>query len=71
MRRDIPKHIVERYGSARKFRTEKRRQANEARSALGNLRFGCAYTPAMTDIDEAIKALDAITSKLSQKNWGK
>lgn len=42
---DIGKHIVQRYGSSREFKSNKRRLAKLVKYALDDLRAGIAYSP--------------------------
>lgn len=68
----IPAHIVEQYGSARKFRSEKRTQLRSLRMALNNLHVGCAFFPSgRSHIREIEQHVNALEIELSVKQWGR
>lgn len=70
MAKSMPRHIIKNHGSTRKFKSDKRRDLKRAINAVGNLRLGCAYTPALKEIVEVFTLLEKARKKLSVKNWG-
>jgi hypothetical protein len=69
--KQLPRYIMEEYGTARGFRQSKRREAHRVRRVLKHLYSGCAFTPAASDIRQVGILLDRIVKNLSQANWGK
>jgi len=68
----VPAHITERYVTGRMFKQVKRRQLEEARKAVSNLRFGCAYFPAgPVPVVKVYSELNKLKLQLSQKQWGR
>lgn len=69
MSRDIPRHIVETFGSARKFRAHHRESLRRAARALEEARRGCNYSPAVDDIHIAVTALSHALERTSPRLW--
>lgn len=68
----IPKHIIKRYGSARRFRACKRYHVATMRFGMKALRDGCAYAPAGSwTVDEVGRLLDILADAYSVKRWGR
>lgn len=69
---EIPDHIIERYGTARAFRAEKRKIVKELRRLMDELRLGAAFLPngprGVANIDYE---LEILRRELSVKNWGR
>lgn len=57
------------YKSARDFRKKKRGDVRRALKALDELRLGCAFTPAQSQIEEAEKHLELAKELMSVKRW--
>lgn len=69
---EIPEHVIKQYGSARAFRSRKRKALREIERALSELRLGSAYFPhgsrGVSNIEYELKIL---AKELSIKNWGR
>lgn len=67
----LPEHVIKQYGSSRGFRQRKRQELRRLKTALSQLRLGCAYLPngpaSVERIDYEVKMLER---DLSIKNWG-
>lgn len=72
-RKEIPEHVVQRYGSARAFRAHKRKLARQMLRLLDDLRLGCAYMPdgSMRHIEAIDYELQMIAGAVSVKSWGR
>lgn len=72
MSEKLPDHVIEQYGSARAFRTRKRKALRDLERALGELRLGSAYFPngsrGVSNIEYEARIL---AQELSVKNWGR
>ena len=66
--RDWPYWAPE-YKDARGFRAKKRKDVRMALKSIGELRCGCAYTPAQEHIDAASRHLEAAKSLMSVERW--
>lgn len=68
----IPAYIVEKYGSARRFKETKRRQLIALEKALDALRIGCAFLPTRaTRVDAIAAEVESLRQELSVKEWGR
>jgi hypothetical protein len=67
----IPPHIVEVYGSARKFRASHRKGLRDVMKAMGEARRGAFYSPAFPDIEIAMAALERAINATRAKVWDK
>lgn len=68
----VPPHIVALYGTARRFKQDKRRQLDVIRRAIGNIRFGCAFLPNGSQAVQDMTALsNQLKLELSSKTWGR
>lgn len=68
---EIPDHIVEVFGSARKFKEAKRRAIREALKGLEEFQQGCFYAPGFELFDQARDNLEEVQRLVSQKEWGR
>lgn len=72
MTREIPEHVIKQCGSARAFRSRKRKALRDMERALSELRLGSAYFPngsrGVSNIEYELKILKG---ELSVKNWGR
>lgn len=72
MNKKLPKHVVEKYGSTRAFREDKRRRVREMTKILDQLSVGCAYLPSGSrGIKNVGYELQILAHELSVKNWGR
>jgi hypothetical protein len=68
----IPAHIVEQYGTVRKWKALKRRHLREAYNALAKLRQGCAFFPCGAHpVGRAMNELDAVYEAIKEESWGR
>lgn len=67
----LPAYMLKKYGTARNYKKEKRRQLREVKRALNSFRFGMAYCPAYKEVERAIDEIDAALEKVSVQNWGR
>jgi len=69
----FPKHIIQRYGSGRNFKKNKRRWLKMTKRAFGHLRVGSFYFPddGWVEVNEIEAALDRLAEKISAKKWGR
>lgn len=70
--KEIPPHIVQIYGSKRKFKQTKRAEWKEVIKAFNKFQMGCAFTPGFHSLTAGM-ANDIRTVKdgLSRANWGR
>jgi hypothetical protein len=67
-----PEHIVEKYGTTRRWKALKRLELRDAYAALTKLRNGCAFFPCGAGpISRAQKELEAVYDAICEKNWGR
>lgn len=72
MSNKIPPHIITEYGSARAFRSEKRKLVKEVQRVFEELRRGCAFFPnGARGIDAIHYEMEILKRELSVKNWGR
>jgi hypothetical protein len=67
----IPSHMVEAFGTARKFRAHHRMALKKAHAALVLARNGCAYSPGYHHLLAAITALAKAIDATRPENWEK
>ena len=73
----VPAHIVARYGSARKWKAQKRAECRAALAAVRELRMGSAFfpRPVATQGDSLLDKIQAAVTelewRLSRKVWGR
>ncbi len=63
-----PRHLAR---SRREWKSRKRRELASGIRALGDYRFGCAWTPEYKRFVAAVEELQSIRKSLSVKNWGR
>lgn len=65
----VPAHIVEKFGSARKYRAFHRKKVSEALRVLDAAMLGSAYSPGYKDILSALRHLTTARDKAKVENW--
>lgn len=72
MSKPVPKFIAEIYGSAHKFRANKRRLVRQMLKLNSELRRGCAYFPMGEGPVQRIQMdLEILKDRLQTRRWGK
>lgn len=72
MSKPVPKHIVEVYGSAHKFRSNKRKIVAQMVKLGSELRRGCAYFPSSAkSVTEITDRLEVLRKELTTRSWGR
>lgn len=68
----VPKHVAERFGSARAFRARARTLVRELDKQVEDLRLGCAYFPTGSKpLEKIAEQVSLLRTELSVKKWGR
>ncbi len=71
MKKGLPEDLLRQYGTVRNFRRCVRKRLRIAFDEMDDARFGCAFTPAGKEIQEALDLIKRAMEKCSVRNWGR
>ena len=71
MSKPIPKHIRQKWGSAREFKQDKRYMLRKVEYDLRELQRGCAFMPGGRRVSRMLTQVRLLLRECSAKQWGR